>query len=74
MAQDIGHFLERTAVLNKSASQRMAQCMSPRMGQPDALVSIADHPGDGIGANRLIMRREAPNEDRRVARDRPLVA
>ena len=74
MAQDISHFLERTAVLKKPASQRMAKCMGARMGQPDALISISDHTSDGIGTDRLIMRCEAPNEDRRVARGRPLVA
>jgi hypothetical protein len=73
VAQQVGYFLERTALLNQAACQGMSKRVSTVVRQADATAGPFDHLLDRPGRNRPVSPRHLPDEDRRMTPHRTLM-
>jgi hypothetical protein len=71
VTQNIGHLLERTALLQQLAGQRVAKRMRAGMRQADAMIGIAHDTAYGIYANGNVMWGLAAHEDSWICCERP---
>src|SRR6185437_5768847 len=73
MAQHIGDLFERTAAIEQPPGNRVAQQVRSGMGQPCALVCLADRLAYQVRSDQLLTRGDTPYEDGAVSGLRSLI-